>query len=239
MNRAVRRAAGSAALAALALTASGTCPAQEVVAYAEARPEIDYEAFWAAVPRVKELARESLVQARELLEVMERLSTAEKDEAKLAEARAAARELLLRYRDNKATLVRTVDVCLKAPRDREDDLEILRRLRETELVGISWDKTKFIDCLRDLAGALRVRFLMHPDVLKFNTIEASFPRAPADGILKAIATGFDCDYYVYNGEVVVIKTLKRNDIRIQQFLDKHPDWKYWRPQEVKEVEDDL
>lgn len=238
------RAAAAAALAALALTASDACVAEEVVAYAEGRPEIDYDAFRGyakadAEPSFRALARESLALARQLHEVMASLAAGEGDPQKSRAAREEAREILARYRDNKATLLRCVDQCLKTPSPAESDLEILRRLRETELQGLLWDKTRFIDCLRDIAGAMKLRFVMHPDVLKFNTVEAQFRRTSADGVLRAITTGFDCDAIVHDGEVVVIKSLKRNDVRLQKYLDEHPDWRYWEPEKVKEVEDDL
>ena len=239
MSLSLRTAGASALLAAVALTASDTCVAQEVVAYAEERPVIDYDAFWAAVPQVKELATEALDQARELHEAMDALAQSENDPAKSRETRTLARGTLDRYRANRVRLVGILDVCLKTSRSTDTDIEILKRLRETELIGVRWDKTKFIDCLRDLAAALKVRFVMHPDVLKFNTVEAAFPRSSADGILRAITSGFDCDFIIQNGEIVIIKSIKRNDKRLQQYLDKHPEWKYWKKAEVQEVEDDL
>lgn len=239
MTLSSRVAAASLVLAAVGLTASDECAAQEVVAYAEGRPVIDYDAFWAAVPQIKELAKEALDLARQLNESMDALASSENDAVKSREARVSARDLLDRYSANRVKLIAILDACLKTPPAKDADVDILKRLRETELIGIKWDKTKFIDCLRDLAGAMNLRFVMHPDVLKFNTVEAAFPRSSADGILRAITSGFDCDYIIRNGEIVVIKSIKRNDKRLQQYLDRHPEWKYWRAAEVKEVEDDL
>jgi hypothetical protein len=239
MGTLVRIAAAAAALAAVAVAASDSCRAQEVLAYAEERPTIDYDAFLLAVPQFKELSQDSLALAREVNEAMEALGAAAKGSAEEREGRAAVRALLLRYRDNKAKAVRVADTVLKTKPPRESDLAILKKLRETELVDVTWRKTKFIDCLRDLARAVEVNFVLHPDVLKFNTVEVTFPRASADGILRAIVGGFDCDWIVHDGEIVIIKSIKRNDKRLQQYLDKHPDWKFWRPEEVKEVEDDL
>jgi hypothetical protein len=234
------RAAGvTAVLGAVALVASDTCTAQEVVAYAEGRPDVDYDAFDAAVPRFKELGRDALAEARLLNDLMEKLAQSEKDEAAAKEARAGVRDLLVKYRDNKVREAQLVDTVIKRKRTGKTDAEILKILHETELIGINWNKTKFIDCLRDLSQALGVTFVLHPDVLKFNTVEVSFPRSSADGILRAIIAGFECDYIVYDGEIVVIKTIKRNDKRLQDYLDRHPEWKYWRPEDVKAVEDDL
>ena len=239
------RAAGSAAILALvAFAASDSIGAQEaktwdVVAYNEKRPDIDYDAFKASVPRFKELGREALESARLLAEAMDKLAATEKDATASRAARTDARDLLLKYRDNKAKVIQLADTVLMRRGAVEPDVEILKRIRESELVGISWNQTKFIDCLRDLAGALQVNFVMHPDVLKFNTVEITFPRSSADAILRTIIHGFDCDYYIHNGEIVVIKSLKFNDKRMQAYLTKHPDWKYWRPKEIKQIEDDL
>ena len=155
------------------------------------------------------------------------------------EERAKTRDLLIRYREEKARLVRAVDRCLKTPAASESDLAILKRLRETELVGVSWNETRYVDCMRDLARELKLRVLMHPDVLKFNTVEATFPKTSADGVLRALTSGFDCEHIVYNGEVIVIKAIKRNDARLQKWLDEHPGWKYWRPKDAPPIEDDL
>lgn len=235
------RAAGAGALLALvALTASDTCTAQEVIAYAEERPDFDYEAFWAAVPRVKELARESLKQATDLHEAMEKLAKSENDAVGAKISRAEARDLLEKYRANRLEYLKLLDVCLKTPAPKDEDLEILKRLRETELLGVKWNQTKFIDCMRAIAQACNIRILIHPDVLKFNTVEAEYPRASADGLLRALTSGFDAEFIVFHGEVIIIKTIKRNDKRLLKYLDKHPDWKYWRPEEVKpQAEDDL
>jgi hypothetical protein len=234
------RAAGTAAvLASVAFFASDTCTAQDVVAYNEGHPDLDYEAFWAAVPQLKDLGKEAIEGARSLNDLMEKLAESEKDAAASKELRTAVRDALLRYRDVKVKEARLCDTVLKRKGAPEKDLEIIKRLRETELLGIAWNKTKFIDCLRDLSQALNVRFVLHPDVLKFNTVEVAFPRTAADGILRALCTGFGCDYIVFNGEIIIIKSIKRNDERLQAFLDKHPDWKYWRPEVVKDVEDDL
>jgi hypothetical protein len=239
MSRSLRAAAPAAFLALVAVFASDTCRAQDVVAYAEERPDIDYDAFRAAIPQFKTLGRSALDDAKVLLETMEKLAATEKDAAASRAARSEARDLLVRYRDNKVKVVELVDRVLKRQGTPESDVEILKRIRQTELVGISWNQTKFIDCLRDLSQALKVRFVMHPDVLKFNTVEITFPRSSADAILRTIINGFDCDYYVYNGEIIVIKTLKFNDKRMQAYLTKHPDWKFWRPKEIQQVEDDL
>jgi hypothetical protein len=238
---AMLRAAGSAAVLALvAITASDTCRAQEVIAYNEKRPDIDYDAFRAAIPQFKALGAEALEDAKLLLETMEKLAATEKDETAAKAARADARDLLVKYRDNKVKVARLADTVMMRKGTPEPDMDILNRLRQTELVGISWPHdTKYIDCLRDLAGALKVNFVMHPDVLKFNTVEAAFPRSSADAILRAITTGFDIDYFVYDGEIILIKTLKFNDRRMQAYLTKHPDWKFWRPKEIQQVEDDL
>jgi len=235
----VRATGAAAVLALISITASDTCRGQDVIAYNEKRPELDYDAFWASVPQFKSLGNEALEEARLLLETMEKLAASEGDATASKAARAEARDLLVKYRDNKVKVARLADTVLKRRDTPEPDLEILKRIRQTELVGISWQQTKFIDCLRDLAQALKVNFVLHPDVLKFNTIEASFGRSSADGILRAITVGFDCDYFVYDGEIIVIKTFKMNDKRMQAFLTKHPDWKYWRPKQVQEVEDDL
>jgi hypothetical protein len=239
MHGTLRAAAAAGALALVSLGASDTCAAEEVVAYAEERPDLDYEAFFAALPRIRELAGEALALSRELNDTMEKLRKAEGDKVAAGIARSAARDLLVKYRDNRVTLLALVNGILKKAPAAEADLAILRRLRDTELLGVSWDKTKFIDCLRDIARAVGVRFVLHPDVLKFNTVEAAFPRASADGILRAITAGFGCDCIVFEGEIVVIKSLKRNDARIQKYLDRHPEWQYWKPEEVKEEEDDI
>jgi hypothetical protein len=238
MRTAVRGAAATATLAALAFVAADTCSAQDVIAYNEGRPDIDYEAFWAGVPQLKALGNDALEEARNLNELMEQLAAHEADPAAGKEIRGKVREALLRYRDLKAKEVRIADLVLKSKPTSEKDLAIVKRLRETELIGISWNKAKFVDCLRDLSQALNVRFVLHPDVLKFNTVEVTFPRTAADGILRALCTGFGCDYIVHNGEIVVIKSIKRNDERLQEYLDRHPDWKYWRPDVYKEAEKD-
>src|SRR5688572_1094472 len=167
MHDGIRAAASATVLSLVAITASDTCRAQDVIAYNEKRPEIDYEAFKASVPRFKELGNEALEQAKLLLETMEKLSATEKDDAASRAARAEARELLVRFRDNKVKVAALADTVMKRAGTPESDLEILKRIRQTELVGISWNQTKFIDCLRDLAAALNVTFVMHPDVLKF------------------------------------------------------------------------
>ena len=237
MQRTFRAAA--AALAVAAFAAPAPCPAQEVIAYAEGRPVVDYEAWKAAVPEMREITKRTFALVTELHECMDRLSAAESDPAKQAEERLKARDMLLRYRADKDTLVNIVDRCLKTPPPAETNLEIKERLRATELVGVSWNKTKYIDCLRDLARELRLRIVMHPDVLKFNTVEAVFPKTSADGILRQMTFGFDCEYVLHKGEVVIIKTIKRNDKRLEDYREKHPDWKYWRPKDAPEIEDDL
>jgi len=229
----------AAAGAAAALAAPGESPAQEVLAYAEGRPVVDYDAWKAAVPEMREISKRTMEFVKELHECMERLSAAESDAAKQAEERLKARDLLLKYRQDKAALVRLVDRCLATPPAAETDLQIRQRLRDTELVGVTWSKTKYIDCLRDLARELRLRIVLHPDVLKFNTVEATFPKTSADGILRQMTFGFDCEYILHNGEVVIIKAIKRNDKRLEQYREQHPDWKYWRPKEAPEIEDDL
>jgi len=235
----IRSAVSAAVLALVAISASDTCRAQEVVAYDEKRPDIDYDAFRAAVPQFKALGQEALDDAKLLLETMEKLAATEKDDTASKAARLEARDLLVKYRDNKLKVVRLADTVLMRKGTPEGDLDIMKRIRETELVGISWNQTKFIDCLKDLGEALKVNFVLHPDVLKFNTVEITFPRSSADAILRTIIVGFDCDYFVYNGEIVVIKSLKFNDRRMQAYLTKHPEWKFWRPKEIKQVEDDL
>jgi hypothetical protein len=239
MRSGMRGAAAAAALAALALVAGDTCSAQDVEAYNEGRVAIDYEAFWAAVPQIKDLGRDALEGARELNELMDQLAAHEADPAAVKDLRSKVRASLLRYRDLKAKEIQLVNSVFKKKGTGQKDADIRQRLRDTELVGISWQKTKFIDCLRDLSQALNVRFVLHPDVLKFNTVEVAFPRAAADGILRALCSGFECDYLVHNGEIVIIKSLKRNDERLLKYLEKHPDWKYWKVEEAKDVEDDL
>jgi hypothetical protein len=238
MSRSVR-AAVLASAAAVLLAAPRPCPAQEVLAYGEERPVIDYDAFVAGVPEMVEVSRTSQGLVQELHECMDRLSAAEADAEKQKEERAKARDVLLRYREEKARLVRLVDRVFRTPTPAEADLAILQRLRETELVGVQWKETRYIDCLRDLARELKLRFLLHPDVLKFNTVDAAFPKTSADGILRQLTTGFDCEHIVYNGEIVVIKAIKRNDARLQKWLEEHPGWKYWRPKDAPEIEDDL
>ena len=197
----IRAVAAVGVLALVATTLWDTCRAQEVFAYNEKRPDLDYEAFRGAVPQFKTLGAEALDDAKLLLDLMDKLAATEKDASKAA--RAEARDLLVRYRDNKVKVAALADTVLKHKGSGEADMEILKKLRQTELVGISWNQTKFVDCLRDLAQALQVTFVMHPDVLKFNTVEITFPRSPADGILRTITAGFDCDYIVYNGEKTV------------------------------------
>jgi hypothetical protein len=85
---------------------------------------------------------------------------------------------------------------------------------------------------------LKLRFVMHPNVLKFNTVEMDFPRARADGILTTICTGFECEYIVHNGEVIVIKAIKRNDERLMRYIKEHPEWKYWRPEPKVDIAPD-
>ncbi len=239
MHRTLRAAGAFAVLGALALTASDTALAQEVRAHGEGPPGVDIAAFQACVPRMMALSEETLAQARQIADIMDRLAATEADPEKNRAERAALRDLLLKYRERKTEVVTLMDAALRTPPPEEEDLEILRRLRDTELVGISWNQTKFIDCLRDIARAVGVRFVMHPDVLKNNTVEVTIPRAAADGVLRNMCTGFDCDWYVHNGEIVVIKTIKRNDKRLQKFLDEHPGWKYWKVKEKVEVEDNL
>ena len=105
------------------------------------------------------------------------------------------------------------------PPPAETNLQIKERLRATELVGVSWDKTKYIDCLRDMARELRLRIVMHPDVLKFNTVEAVFPKTSADALLRQMTFGFDCEYILHKGEVVIIKAIKRNDKRLEEYRE--------------------
>ncbi len=239
MLRSLRCAGAAGALAALALTASDSGLAQEVIAHNVGAPNIDLDAFFEAVPQMKTLSDETLAMARELNEAMERLAATEGEASKNRDARAATRDLLVRYRDLKQRLVRVVDKSLRTPPPKEGDLEIMKKLREKELQGIRWEKRKVVNCLFDLAGLLDLRFVIHPDVLYFNEVFMKFESAPADGILRQICAGFDCDYYVHNGEIIIIKSIKMNDKRMQKFLDRHPDWKFWRKKEAVAVEDDL
>ncbi len=239
MHRSLRAAGAAVVLGALALTASDTVLAQDVTAHDEGPPGVDFAAFFGAVPQMKALAEETLEQSRQIADLMDRLAATEGDPGKNRVERGALRDLLVKYRDNKAALVRLTDAALNTPAPKESDLDVMRKLRETELVGIHWDRAKFINCLRDIAGAVGVRITMHPDVLKNNTVEASMPRAAADGLLAQLCALCDSEYVVYNGEVIVVKKYKRNDKRLQAFLDKHPDWKFWRKKAAVEVEDDL
>jgi hypothetical protein len=244
MRPTVSAALAASALVALALGVSDACLGQDVIAYAEGRPDLDYDAFWKytakdANPGFRSLGTESLALARQLNDCMLHLAEGEKEGGASKGAREEAREILTKYRDNKAAYIRMLDECLKTPPPKEDDLVILKKLRDTELEGVVWDKTYYINCLRDIASALRLRVVLHPDVLKFNTVEARFPRTSADGILRGITTGFGAEAVVYNGEVIVIKTIKRNDERLQKYLTAHPEWKYWEIEKAQDVEDDL
>ena len=237
MQRPFRAAAAALAVAAFAVPAP--CPAQEVIAYAEGRPVVDYDAWRDSVPEMREISKRTFALVMELHECMDRLGAAESDPGKQAEERLKARDMLLRYRADKDTLVNIVDRCLKTPPPAETNLEIKERLRATELVGVSWNKTKYIDCLRDMARELKLRIVMHPDVLKFNTVEAVFPKTSADALLRQMTFGFDAEYILHKGEVVIIKSIKRNDKRLEDYREKHPEWKYWRPKDAPEIEDDL
>lgn len=239
MHRSLRAGGAALALAALALSASDTVVGQEVRAHDEGPPGVRFEALFAAVPQMRTLSAESLAQFRQVADIMDRIAAAEKDPEKNRTERAALRDLLVKYRDNKEKVVKLVDGALGTPPPAETDLEVMRRLRETELVGIHWNRTKFIDCLRDIARAVNVRMVMHPDVLKNNTVEASMPRAAADGLLAQICNLCDTEYIVHHGEIIIIKKIKKNDKRLQKFLDEHPDWKYWKVKQAVEVEDDL
>jgi hypothetical protein len=235
MRTAPRCAAAAIALAAVALLAPQAGVAQEVAAHGQPKPEFDPETLWNGVKPLQELSAEAVELAVGIQEAIEILDAPEG----AAGAKAAAREKLARYRDNRRKALPILDAAMKRPAARQADAEILRKLRETELIDIRWKGTKFVHCLQDIADALGVDFVVHHVVMSFNTIEASFPRSAADGILRQITFGFDCTYYVHDGQIIVLKELSPNERRMQKAIDKDPDWKYWRAPVIKEVEDDL
>ena len=239
MRHRMRTAAAGALFAAMVVFASDTGEAQDVVAYGEGDHVVDYDAYWKGMPRQMELSRDCLSLAKELHEVMDRLAEDEGKPEVETRLRGQVRGLLETYRARKAELVALTDGAMKTPPPLMGDREILTRLRDTELLGISWQKRTFVNCLRDLSRMLKVRFLIHPNVLKYNTVEMEFPRATADAMLRTICSGFESDYIVHNGEIIIIKSIKRNDERLQRYLAEHPEWKYWRPEKRTEVEDDL
>ncbi len=215
--------------------------AQEVRALGEGAMYVDYDTYWAATPELRSLSEQSLALALELHREMDALREAEKDPAKVRVHRAKVKSLLEEYRARKARLIAVVDTILHTPPPRMADVELLRKLRDTELIDISWNKRKFIDCLRDVGRALKVDFVMHYDVNKFNTVEMDFPRQSADGILRTICAGFESEYIIHNGEICIIKKLKRNDERLLRYFKDHPEWKYWEPEPETPIgeEDDL
>jgi len=231
MNPGLRTAAAAAVFAAMAVGVSPAGVAQEVRGLTR-HPSIpiDYEAWWEDLPEAKALSEKGLELAMRLHDVMGRLAESEKDPVKGRASRAEARAVLEEYRAVKARQVAIVDRAMKTPPPRSSDVDILRKLRDTELLSISWNKRKYIDCLGDIGSALRINFVIHPGVNEYNTVEMDFPRMSASGILRTICDGFELEAIVYNGEVTVIKKLKRNDERMLKYLNNHPEWKYWLPE---------
>lgn len=234
MNRWMSGALGAAALLAVPLLAGAPVPppaaAQDVIAMGEEPMEVDYVVFWEVGPEMRLLSEKAQALALDLHGKMDALSQAEKDPQKSLALRREVKALLEEYKASKERLISLVDRVIKTPPPRIGDVDLLRKLRGTELTDINWNKRKFIDCLRDIGKRLRVNFVMHYDMNKFNTVEMDFPQATADGILRTICAGFEAEYIVHNGEICVIKKLKRNDERLLRYFEKHPEWKYWEPE---------
>jgi hypothetical protein len=207
---------------------------------ADAPPPVDYDAFWEAAPEMRAISAQGQAAADRLHALMDELRKAEGDAEKTPRLRLEVKGLLEEHRARKARLVELASRSLKTPAPKRADIDLLRRLRDTELLDIRWDKTKFLDCLNQVAKAVDTRVVLHPDVLKFNTVEMDFGRVSASGVLDIICKGFECEWIVHGGEVIVIKELKRNDIRMKQYLDKHPEWKYWEkpPETPREKTED-
>ncbi|MHC4924272.1 MAG: hypothetical protein ACYTG4_09375 [Planctomycetota bacterium] len=235
MRQGLKALAATAALGVLAIAGTPSSQAQEVVAYGEGTPELDYDAYFTGLAGQKDLAEKCLQLAKDLHEVMDKIRTSDGNPEDDRVLRAKAKSILQTYREYKKQQVELIDASLATAPPRMSDRKILHRLRDTELLGIVWNKRKFIDCLRDVGTRLKVNFVMHPNVLKFNTVEMDFPRASADSVLRTICSGFECDYIVYNGEIIVIKSIKRNDERLNRYLKEHPEWKYWRPEKKVDI----
>jgi hypothetical protein len=232
---------GAAALAPLFVPGRPVTPsaeAQDVIAMGELPMEVDYDAFWAAGPEMRLLSEQAQALALDLHGTMDALRQSEKDVEKSKSLRAEVNALLAEYKARKVRLIALIDRIIKTPPPRFSDIDLLKRLRNTELTDISWNKRKFIDCLRDIGKRLRVNFVMHYDMNKFNTVELDFPQSTADGILRTICAGFEAEYIVHNGEICIIKRLKRNDERLLRYFDKHPEWKYWEPKPETDLGND-
>jgi hypothetical protein len=225
-----RSAAAWAALAGFA--ASVAAPPASHAQQADEPNPVDFDVFWESAREMRGIAADGQVAADKLQALMQELGATQEAE-KAKRLRMEVKGLLEEHRARKARLNDIASRCLKTPAPKKADIDILRKLRDTELLGIHWNKTKFIECLSQIGRAVDVRFVLHPDVLKFNTVEMDFGRVSAAGLLNIICKGFECEWLVYGGEVIVIKELKRNDLRFLKYLEKHPEWKYWEKDPAK------
>ncbi len=200
-------------------------------------PPLDYQAYWASVPETRALSKAGLDAVSKLHDLMTALVDSEKDEKKSHAIRADVKGLLEDYRAGKVRMIALVDKALKTPAPTMTDLQILQKLRDTDLLDLHWREAYFKNCIRDVSERLRIPMVLSPKVVQLNTVSADFDRSSAAGVLRWLCEGFDLQYLVHNGQVLLTKKLDRSDERFQDYLKKHPDWKYWLPEPLPKAEE--
>lgn len=193
--------------------------------------QLDYERVRAAVPEMKRLSEEGAKRGKRLHWLVERLRKAEEtgDEPEMARLRTEVREILVEYRDNKIAMVKATKDVLELKRSGLTDQEVFDRLHETMLRGIHWKGRSFKKCIRDISRAIGVPMRTQYSVVEMNTVDCEYREMPAESILAWLCNGFDLQYVIYDGEMVLYKRITPNEERFINYQKKHPEAKlrYW------------
>jgi hypothetical protein len=189
---------------------------------------VDIPRFFRELQKMEDLR----IESRKTMVTLHNLTMelAEQPEAaKEKEIRGQIHELLLELRRLKVAQIEKVKPILKRKPSDIEDLEALRRLRDTSLGSVDWQDKYFKHCVALIEETANLKLWMSPGkVNHFNGVYLRLPNVTAETVLKHICHGFDLKWIVYGGEIFITKKLGPNEDRFVRYEKKHGKVNYWR-----------
>ena len=191
----------------------------------EPAPDIDWDAYFAALPAMKDLSeksRQSIYDIHDLVTGLEQTT----DERKAIGLRRNLRAALENHRALKLEMIATVDKVLHRPEPTRTDLETLRLFRYTTLNNVNWNNQFLKYVVRDLAQYTGIPMRLQASVQELNQVDIRFPEVTAEGALNLICQNFDLKWIIFQGEIIIFRQLNRNEERFLEYEKKHGkvDW---------------
>jgi len=195
--------------------------------------DLDYQAVRDAMPRMRTLSDEGSALAVKLHELMSKLEGTE-DAVEQKAIREELKTSLEKYRETKLAMIEVTRPLTGVRSSSLTDDQILAKIKETNLFGVSWDEANFDKCVRDLSQALEIPIRLQFRVVQKNKVSMRFQKTPAETILAALCNGFDLRYVIYGGEIVIYKQITPTEDRFLEYQKRHPEVKlrYWEQEDA-------